>query len=410
MAGVTTTTLTNVIKTMYAKGLGAPLYDDCPFFGMVPKKAIFVGKTMEQPVQYSGNAAVGNTFGSVQTAAASSSNQYGNFSLTRKKTYAVGTIDREALWASKGDPGSFVRNIKSELDGSLYTMKKRLAAYAYGNGGAALGVVSASATVASTTLLLSNPNDVINWERGMILRASANDGTSGALRTGTVTITGVNRDSLTSGSLTAAANFSTGISAIAAGDYLFNNDDFGNAFTGLAGWVPSSAPSSTAFMGQDRTVDTRLGGLRFTGTGMPITEVLLNMATLVAREGGKITHFFMHPVQMLNLQLALDSKAVYISGKSSDATVGYDGIKVATPFGWVEVYADPYCPSNRIYGLKMDTWCLYSLGEVPHFVEDDGNQILRMTSEDSFEWRIAFMGQLGCSAPSYNIVATVSAT
>ena len=410
MAGVTTTTLTNVLKTLYAKGLGSALYDDCPLFGMLPKKAIFTGKTMEQPVQYSGNAAVGNTYASVSTAAASTGNQYGNFSLTRKKTYAIGTIDREALWASKGDPGSFVRNTKSEFDGSLYTMKKRLAAYAYGNGGCALGQVHASATVASTTLLLANPNSVINWERSMILRASAADGTSGALRTGTVTITGVNRDNLDTGSLTAAANFSTGIAAIAVGDYLFNNDDFGTAFTGLAGWVPSSAPASTAFFGQDRTVDTRLGGLRLTGTGMPITEVLLKMATLVAREGGKISHFYMHPVQMLNLQLALDSKAVYISGKSSDASIGYDGIKVATPFGWVECYADPYCPSDRIYGLKMDTWTLYSLGEVPHFIEDDGNQILRMTSEDSFEWRIAFMGQLGCSAPSHNIVATVAAS
>lgn len=410
MAGITTTTLSGALKTVYAKGIGKVMYAESPLAGMIPKLEAFYGDGVKVPVQYSGNAASSATFSSAQTGAGTSSNRYAGFTLTRKKMYALGRIDREALWATKSDTGAFIRELKASTDGSLYSIGKKFALGLYGNGGGALGQVSSSATVASTTLLLTNPNSVIGFERDMIIKTSTADGTSGSLNSGSVTLTGVTRG-MDSSALLAGANFSAGISSIATNDYIFQDGDFGAWITGLAGWVPSSAPGATSFFGIDRTADTRLGGLRLTGTGYPIDELVQRMATLVYREGGRLSHFFMHPIKFHDLCLALQSKGVTkVEGKSSDATVGYSGIQVATPSGFVEVYADPYCPSDRIYGLKLDTWCFYSLGKVPHFVEDDGKDILRMTDEDSFEWRIVYMGNLGCNAPSHNIVATVSAT
>ena len=57
----------------------------------------------------------------------------------------------------------------------------------------------------------------------------------------------------------------------------------------------------------------------------------------------------------------------------------------------------------------MDTWKLHSRRKAPHIVDldidaKDGNKapILRDSTTDSFEGRIAFFGNMACRAPGWN--------
>src|SRR5581483_9521973 len=98
--------------------------------------------------------------------------------------------------------------------------------------------------------------------------ASADDGTGGGgLRSAgaTVTITGLNRST---GTLTASGNWTAGIAAVAAGDYLFPQGDYNNVMPGaLGGWLTTPG-GGDSFYGVNRNADvTRLAGLIQTGAG-----------------------------------------------------------------------------------------------------------------------------------------------
>jgi hypothetical protein len=57
----------------------------------------------------------------------------------------------------------------------------------------------------------------------------------------------------------------------------------------------------------------------------------------------------------------------------------------------------------------MSTWVLYTLGDVPHIVEDDGNMFLRVQNlgaagsiDDAIEVRFRAVSQLFCERPMAN--------
>jgi hypothetical protein len=71
--------------------------------------------------------------------------------------------------------------------------------------------------------------------------------------------------------------------------------------------------------------------------------------------------------------------------------------------GPIKVVPDQNCPSNRIFGLKMAFWKLYSLGKAVRVIDTDGLQMLRQASSDGVEVRYGFYGQVGCRGPGANI-------
>jgi hypothetical protein len=85
------------------------------------------------------------------------------------------------------------------------------------------------------------------------------------------------------------------------------------------------------------------------------------------------------------------------------ATIGYSGIVVDTNFGSVEVFADIACEYNVAWGLQLDTWKLYSIGQAPKLLNDDDKRILRQPSADGYEVRVGGYLNLGCKAPGKNV-------
>ncbi len=97
------------------------------------------------------------------------------------------------------------------------------------------GRVDPSSNLATATITLERAADARLFSAGDKIVASASDGTTGVVRAGSVTLTGVN---LATGVLTASGNWSAGIAAIAASDHLFKFGEFGTA-PGGDGWTGS---------------------------------------------------------------------------------------------------------------------------------------------------------------------------
>lgn len=386
------------------------VYKDNPLYALMPKMTSFEGRNLPIVTIWGNPQGRSTSFTRAQARGAVTNAELDDFLLTRVKNYSLATVDGETMQASKSDMGAFLEAATVQIDGALDQLSRDLAITQYRSGYGEVGQIAAGSSVAGLTITLSNPDDVTNFEVQQELEAAAT--VSGALiangSSGNgLIITGINRST---GVLTFGFNVNdatNGIPTIAAGYYLFNRGDHVAStltkWAGLEAWIPASVPGGgDNFFGVNRSVDTRLSGQRLNGAGAPIEEVLIDGAVLVNREGGKLSHYFMDYEKFGELQKALGSKVEYIN-LEVEGQIGFRGIMLNTGRGMVRVVPDQNCPANRIFGLQMDMWKVYSLNEPVQILEQDGLMVLRQPNADGIEVRTGSYANMGCRAPGYNI-------
>lgn len=400
MANLSASDLLPVLKEIYPNGVPKELvFETCPFLGMVPKDTEEAyGEHIKVPLLYADPQGTSATFANAQSNKTGS--KWKAFELDTVDHYGVTGITGRAIDKSKKDRGSFVRGLKTQMDGIMRTVGRRLSHNIFRNHGGALAVGDGAWTVGSTTFVTSTARDIRHIEPGAVLVAATTDGTSGAPRSGSVTVSSVNRRT---GQVIATGNWTAGIAAVANTDYIFKQGDFGAMMSGLDSWIPAADPGATAFFGVDRTADViRLGGNRKSMTGIPIEEAVEEMLQIVADEGGKPDVILLSTPNWRAFSQALGSKKEYGTRNAWDAEIGYRSIKVMGPNGEVDVIADPDSQSDVAWVLQMNTWKLYSMGELVRILDDDGLPYLREASSDGVEVRVVSRPQLGCMAPGWN--------
>lgn len=389
------------LKTLYTdRKINDMVYKDNALLAIVPKMERFVGENYKVPLIYGNPQARSASFSNAQSQVSSANSKLKAFLLTRDRDYSLAQISNEVLKASESDMGAFLRAAQVEIDGAMQSIVRSLAISMFRSGSGVIGQVAASTVVASTSLVLASTDDVTNFEVGMVLQASATNG-GGSPRAGSVTVVAVNR---ITGVLTTDVNLSTGIPAIAVGDFICAQGDYDAKLKGLQAWLPYGGPSATPFFGVDRTADaTRLGGIWQDGTAKPIEEALIDLASLIAREGGRPDVCVMNFQDFANLEKALGSKVIYDTQEAYNMPqIGFKVIKIAGPKGDIKVVADQNCPSGFAYMLQLNTWELASLGKAPQLFNTDGLEMLRNATSDSLDIRIYYYAQMSCNAPGYN--------
>lgn len=397
------TTFDPVLKELYTNQTVEDLvFADNPFIAMVPKFEAFMGRNHRVPVRF-GNPQ--NVSADAATAFAGTANsKYESFDMTRVKMYGNASIDGETLRASKSDKGAFIEAVKSEFDGAINSVTRVLAQCAVKEGWGDVGRIS---TIVSTTITLTQASDAHNFEIGQVLYAASTQ--AGSTLNGTPTgqtVTAVDRSL---GTVTISANNDT----LIAGDWLFIKGNRHNSATpsrlvlaGLGAWLPTAAPASTAFFGVDRSVDTRLGGLRLDATsGYTLEEALIEGDSIVAQNGGRLSHYFMNPRQFAQLNKSLQGRVFY-----NDVTVGnvgFRGIQLQGQGAVVTCFSDPNISYDTIYGLNLKSWTLGSMGPLVQLDNTDGSIMQRVLNSDSYMGRVVSYGNLWCRAPGQNIRITV---
>jgi hypothetical protein len=364
---------------------------------------------MPIPILYGNPTSTSADFTTAQsiatTASNSSASKVDQFTLTRVKRYGFAIVDGETLKASESDEGAFLKALKTEIDGVIHQLKRNIAVQLFRGGWGKIGVI-ATGGISSATVTLATTEDITNVEVGQQHVFSSTEDSATLRNTGgttTLRVVGVNR---MLGTITYSANVST-VTGTAAGDTIFLVGDRQDSATparlciaGLEAWCPASAPGSTAYFGVDRSVDTtRLGGVRYDGSAVPIEEALIEGSVLQGREGFKATHAFMSYGKWSALEKALMGKVKYETVKAT-ADIAFDAIVVNGPRGPIKVIADQNCPGNRVFLVNFDHLKLHSLGEMVRPLDDDGNLLLRRPSSDEVEARYAFYGNLACDAPA----------
>lgn len=412
--------ITTILKQRYTKKkLNTISFVDRPFFAMVPKDENQGGKNLVVGIRNSLPQTRSANFTNAQALAtyASGPSTYNSWTIPWFSDYATANITGSAIDQAAGDENALIDIVTAETDGALQSLSNSCAVSLYHNGGGSRGKIASGQ--GGSVVTLSNPDDITNFALNMSVQVSSDDGTGGA---GVTTggggnnvgfVIGIDYDA---GTLTVsstlgggATNWTSIFNGVSAGYYIFAQGDYNSMFPGLAGWLPSTAPtlSSPTFLGMARGSDpTKLAGVRVTGQGS-YEETLIQAMTRVSRMGGKPNYVFVNPTDFAGIEKAMQGRVVYNRVTSfDDPEIGFKSITVTGPKGSVEVISDVYNPAGGAFMVQMDTWVFYSMGGVPRTIDEDGTKMLRVYNADAYEVRFVYRGALACTAPGWNATIT----
>lgn len=389
MGAATPTTHDAIIKHMYPdpNDVLIAMYENNTLFAFLKKSFDGYGKSWHMPVRIAHTAGRSHLFNKAKANKNASAVVEYQISIT--DNYSLYSVDGRLQRQTANSKGAFVEAFEFELDSAMDAMKRNMGYEPYLNGGGAIGQISAASNVATATITLLNINDIVKFEKNQPLVTSTADGTSGAVKLGRVTVLSVDRDAGTITVNQTSWNDPAGIPTVAASDFIFTEGDFGLGIKGFEAWIPSTAPTlGDSFFGLDRSVDAvRLAGSRQDLRTLGPEEQIQKMCQVSVRNGGKLSHIFENDLDFLALILSLGSRRVIVNTEV-DASVGFEGVKVATGVGTVEVYSDYNDTQGVAWGVDLDKWELKGPGQFPFIDARDGNKILREDSADAYEGRI----------------------
>jgi len=171
-------------------------------------------------------------------------------------------------------------------------------------------------------------------------------------------------------------------------------------------------PSTDNFWGVNRSVDpTRLAGLRYNAASQSISEGITNALAFGNREGASFDLIILDFLSYSTLINELGAKVQYVMINHDEVEVAFEAIHFHSAYGKIPVLADRSCQPQTAWCLTTDTWKLRTLGKAPHILTYgmEGLEGLRVGNADALEIRIAYYGNLICSAPGYNMQVALSA-
>lgn len=401
----TLTTFGSLLKRRYdATKIENLTQADVPIMALIGKDENGSGDGHNIPLIHTNPQGTAASVASSQTA--STNLKAKHFVLTYGEYNGSVSIGDKVIKASRNNIGAFLANKTAEIDGLYTQMGQDLAAFLYGNGGLAIG---RRASAATNVITLTEPADLIHFEEGQIVGASDNDGSAGtdALRSGTTTVSSVQRDAGTVTLASAAA-----ITSFADNDYLFKVGTFAGNTTayviaGLQAFIHSTGTSVPNLYSMVRTSDpVRLAGCRLPSTAYASKSTLERLKLLGAYMSGryksnKFDTCLMHPEDWEKLEISLMSQGT--RALTDDSTrFGFRVIEATLGGRAVKIYSDPYCPKGIAFLIAKQFWTLWSMGKLFSPVEEDGLNMLRASTTNDYEHRVVCYPALVTNAPLYH--------
>jgi hypothetical protein len=352
------------------------------------------------PVMIANPQGVGGTFSGAKNNATHGSTG-DQFTAGRRSRFGYGTIDSEALRASRNDNGAFFRLADRELRGTLAEHEDTLDHSLFRNATGARGRIAASGGVpGGGVIVLANRYDLRWIKVNMTLIGSPNANGSSP-RVGDMIVQKVN---FQDGEIVVDAT----AASLANNDYLFRKSEDANTSAppdGFQSVIPLAADLGT-FRGVDQTVDRE----RYAGWCIedPDTNPEDNVAELITQMGAydnfsnRNMLVVMHPVQAQRVCKRANGKRIYIDTKGKPAQIGFGAWEIETPMGAATLLPDGGCVLTDGWVLTPSSWEIKALDALPHLNDEDGNMTLRQSDGAGVEYRTQSFSNLICYEPYQN--------
>lgn len=409
--GSTLTTFAALLKSRYIDSsmVEELAYPENPFLTMVEKRGDtgMLGDQMPVPIITANPQGVGGAFAIAQTNA----NNIGasKFNMVAGEYYGVVQIGDKVLEATRTNQGAYLENKKVEIDGLYETAGENLSIYSWGNGGNALGQIGVIGDATSANdLVLVAPEAIAMFEVGMVLVASANDGSdpTHTLRAGSCVVVAINR-----GLGVVQVDNTANITSLTAGDFLFRQSDFfGTTGTtvikGVQAFISSTdaPPALWGISAATRATDPqRFAGCRVANSAIIGKTFEERIKILLAQMTGRFkakapTAGWMHPEDFQVLETLMQARG--LRALEDDSTqFGFMKIDIMTAAGRIPIYTDRHVPRGTFFALRMEDWWISSMGEILHPQTGDGLEILRRATSTDYEFRLLSYPILANRAP-----------
>lgn len=396
-------------KRMYPKGIADVMYKKSIALADCKKKTDFGGEGAYINIATSGTAGGSSDFATALANQGPSTQK--RFFITHRKEYQVATVDGQAIATSNGDKMAVLKVLKVEMDKANYKFTLSISSKFHGNAGGALGQISAASNVATATITLANPADIVRFEIGDWIQTSVDNG-SGSSPAG---LSSANQAQIVNldrglGTLTLGSAWSTALPGTAASYFIFRPGDYANAFSGLGGWNPITAPTSgDSFFGMDRSIGdvTRQAGDRYSAnSGGSYEDSILNATAQAAMLTSRLPRGYVNPMDFNQLVKELGSKRI-VDATTREGATGFKGIQVYTAAGVTEVVADPFAPKGYGRLVDPDDITLMTAGECPGPLNWGGAQSTQvLANADAVQFRIGAYGNYGYEMNNVPIVIT----
>lgn len=237
-------------------------------------------------------------------------------------------------------------------------------------------------TVTGTTtvvLTLATGSDVFNFEFGMVFYGdTAAIGSGGTTHTDRYKV--IDLDPV--GGKVTGLRVSSTASPILANDFIFTIGSAGASaaapvmMPGIPSFIPATAPADV-LLGVTRTANPATSGWRFpfkASISETIQRSFAYMGRYVNQSSGKFVVVLSTTDWLL---LSMERESRVIPDPMSVQKWGLEGLQVRTPFGSITCIAIPMLKDGRGYILDFSSWKLYTLKNLPHVVDEDGQTFVR---------------------------------
>ncbi len=395
------------LKVLYPKGeLPKSINEMYVLHKRLKKDTDFVGELAYIPIQNANSQGSSATFADAQTNVYQGN--YLRFSLSRVSHFGVARITGEAAEAAVKSEGAMVDLWDNETKGCATTEMSTQATYLYGTGDAVLGKPITGQTMSASTITMAADTNMNYFELNMVVKAVSAVGLSPTLRALSARITGIDRRNRT---LTTTVGWDTAITSFVATDYLVRMGDqattTANVITGLGALVVGGTAPGTLH-GLNRNTDpVRLAGQNIDYTGWAMEDAVVDASAQAGFQGiGYPNVLVCNNIEAAAMKKSLAGKLVFNRPGGSKAEFGFSDIGIEGENGSIEVLADPFCPRNKAFLLKLDAFSLFSLKAAPHLAKYDGMEFIRRPDADAYEVRFVFYGNLKCKNPGPHIQLT----
>lgn len=365
------------LKDYYLDAVSAQLNDGIsPFFSAIEKSAANVyGKDVKMAVVRgtSGNILAGAEDGNLPDPY---KNRYLSITAPLKNLYGTIEISDKALRASREASGAFVNLVNSEMEGLISSAKQNFQRMLFGDGSAKLCKVLDM--VSSSEYEVDNVKEYfVGMQVDVVPKNAGASGDSYGLY-----IKSVNKAAST-------VTFTTAVTDSLGGGTMYPHGSKDNELCGLGALFDAES-----LYGYKKTDEPYFAPYKLDAQGALTEEKLTDVLDYVEENfNGRINMIICsYAVRKKIAALIADCRRVV---NSTDARTGLGVVTVND----VPVYADKYCPEDRILFLNTDDFALCQLCDWEWLEDESGKILKQVPGKAAYSATLVKYAELICKKP-----------
>lgn len=360
--------------------------EEDPILGMCAKETDWGYAVVHHPLGWGANQGIGRTFADAKRN--KSTVTEAEFQITTREMFAALSLEGKLLrtFEYTKKKALLVDPVTREGEATIDRMRRRFSKTIHGNGVGVIGRIATTSSVNTTTITLSDGNDLKNFEAGKVLQSESSGATGGTLTAGgaEVTILSIGTEDNPTVTIDGGVAWNLVIPGIAAGDRLYETGTYDNDyFIGLDGFLPSHTGSPGTLLTCNRNLNPGwLAGRCMTGTNMTVYQRIKKAARISVDAGNKPDTYLLSTRNFEKLEFEFDNKLQLQKFPAADVGnyklgVKYGGVEIQGPRGPIKVLPSMWMPDDVERCGEMDSLVMGSIGPLVHWDDMNGPKDLR---------------------------------